>query len=130
MGSVLIIDDEPDSREAVSRFLTKAGYSVRSAPNGRDALMALATTLPDVIVLDMLMPEMDGVTFLGVVRSYLNWSNLPVIVLTAYPDGPHIDRARDYGVKRIFRKADYRLNDLLACIEELVRNPNAEFKAG
>src|SRR6185369_4865190 len=104
MGSVLVVDDDADSRDAVSRLLMKSGYSVRSAHNGREALIAVATIVPDVIVLDVRMPEMDGMEFLQVIRSYLRWSNLPVIMLTAYPDDLPIERAHELGVKMIFVK--------------------------
>ena len=85
MGSVLVVDDDADSRDVVSRLLGRAGYTVRSAVNGRDALIAVTTAPPDVIILDAMMPEMNGVEFLQVIRSYLRWSTLPVILLTAYP---------------------------------------------
>jgi CheY-like chemotaxis protein len=126
MGSVLVVDDDADSRDVVGRFLGRAGYSVRSAANGREALVAVATTPPDVIILDAMMPEMSGVEFLQVIRSYLRWSSLPVILLTAYPQGPHIDRARDLEVKRIFFKPDYQLDDLLRCVSQLMTDPSSE----
>jgi CheY-like chemotaxis protein len=123
MGSVLVVDDDADSRDVVSRLLGRAGYTVRSAVNGRDALIAVTTAPPDVIILDAMMPEMNGVEFLQVIRSYLRWSTLPVILLTAYPQGPHIDRAADLGVKRIFFKPDYRFDDLLHCVNQLMADP-------
>jgi CheY-like chemotaxis protein len=125
MGSILVVDDEDDSREAVAKYLGKAGYAVRSARNGREALIAIATTVPDVIVLDAKMPEMNGLEFLQVIRSYLRWSTVPVILLTAYDTGPHIDRARDFGVKCIFLKANFQLSDLLACVNLLRSDPSA-----
>ncbi len=124
MASVLLIDDDDDSRTAVGRYLSRAGYAVRTARNGREALIAVATTIPNVIVLDAMMPEMDGVEFLQVIRSYLRWSTVPVILLTAYDTGPHIDRARDLGVKRIFLKANFTMSELLACVHELRGNGN------
>jgi CheY-like chemotaxis protein len=119
MASVLVIDDDDDSRTAVGRYLSRAGYAVRTARNGREALIAVATTVPDVIVLDAMMPEMDGVEFLQVIRSYLRWSTVPVVLLTAFDTGPHIDRARDLGVRRIFLKANFTMADLLACVHDL-----------
>ena len=126
MGSVLVVDDDDDSREAVGRFLSKAGYAVRSARNGREALVAVATMVPDVIILDARMPEMSGLEFLQVIRSYLRWSVVPVILLTAFDQGPHIDRARDFGVGCIFLKASYQLPDLLACVNQLRGDPGAK----
>ena len=125
MGSVLVVDDDADSRDAVSRYLTKAGYAVRGARNGREALIAVATTVPDVIILDARMPEMSGIEFLQVIRSYLRWSTVPVVLLTAYDTGPHLDRAREFGVGCIFLKASYQLGDLLACVNQLRSDPGA-----
>src|SRR3954467_9351151 len=101
MGSVLVVDDDNDARDAVSRALMKAGHGVRTAHSGREALIAVATTLPDAIVLDVRMPEMSGIEFLQVIRSYLRWSTLPVVLLTAYPDGISLERAHELGVKMI-----------------------------
>ena len=130
MGSVLVIDDDDDNRTAVGRFLSRSGYAVRTAPNGREALIAVATMVPDVIVLDAMMPEMDGVEFLQVIRSYLRWSTVPVILLTAFDTGPHIDRAQALGVKRIFLKANFSMADLLACVHALRGNGNGGQSTG
>lgn len=86
-------------------------------PNGREALAALADDTPDVVVLDALMPEMDGVSFLEVIRCYLRWQNLPVLLLTAYPEGMHIRRAVELGVRKTFLKAGYQMEELLALVE-------------
>jgi CheY-like chemotaxis protein len=125
MGAILVVDDDADSREAVSRFLMKAGHTVRAARNGREALVAVATTAPDVIVLDVRMPEMNGLEFLGVIRSYLRWQSLPVILLTAYPEEIPLERAHELGVKMTFVKPNYRLNDLLECVIRLIADPDA-----
>jgi CheY-like chemotaxis protein len=126
MASILVVDDDPDSREVLTRSFSKAGYAVRSAENGRRALIAVATAVPDVIVLDVRMPEMDGVEFLQVIRSYLRWSTVPVILLTAYDQGPHMGRARDMGVKCVFLKATYKLDDLPACVRQVLQHPQAQ----
>ena len=125
MSSVLVVDDDADSRDAVSRFLMKSGHTVRSARNGREALIAVATIVPDVIVLDVRMPEMDGMEFLQVIRSYLRWANLPVILLTAYPDDLPLDRAHELGVKMTFVKPNFRLDELLECVNRLAADPAA-----
>ena len=126
MGSILVVDDDSDSREAVTRYLSKAGYGVRSARSGREALIAVATTVPDVIILDVRMPEMDGIEFLQVIRSYLRWSTVPVILLTAYNHSDDVlARAHHLGVKMIYLKAAYRLEDLLACVHRLHADPDA-----
>lgn len=70
MASILIVDDDPDSGEALGRFLEKAGHVVRWVPKGREALARVILAMPAVVVLDLFMPEMDGPSFLEVVRSY------------------------------------------------------------
>ena len=61
MTSVLVVDDDVDALDAVSRFLKRAGHRVRCADNGREALRVMGEDTPDVIILDAKMPEMDGV---------------------------------------------------------------------
>jgi CheY-like chemotaxis protein len=107
--------------------MSKAGHVVRGALNGRDALMALADAVPDVVILDVRMPEMDGMQFLDVIRSYVGWSKVPVILLTGYDHTPEmVERAFALGVKTIYLKASYRLEDLAECVRRLATDPNAQ----
>jgi len=128
MSSILIVDDEKDTRDLLSKFLQKAGLATRTAPNGQLALAAIGTVLPDVVLLDWMMPEMDGISFLEVVRSYLRWKDVPVILITAF-HGPHVDRAWELGVKHVFFKPDYDLQELLVCIQKLLRDPKTGCKS-
>lgn len=124
MPKILIVDDSADSRETLAAVLENAGYTVTCVPNGREALAQVLTDLPDVVLLDLLMPEMDGPSFLEVVRSYLRIQSLPVVVLTGLGDSPMIDRARALKVNSILVKAKATPEDILKAIEEaLVRYP-------
>src|SRR5437879_3988115 len=105
MAKILIVDDSEDSRETLAIMFRDAGHEVQCAPNGREALSIVLNELPDVILLDLLMPEMDGPTFLEVIRSYLRIQSLPVVVLTGLADSPMIDRARALKVNSILIKA-------------------------
>ncbi|HXE55205.1 MAG TPA: response regulator [Tepidisphaeraceae bacterium] len=117
MADVLLVDDDAEANELVSLFLRRAGHTVRCVANGREALGAIIIQTPDVIVLDVNMPQMDGVSFLEVVRCYLRWESLPVILLTGLAEGPHIHKAAELRVRKTFIKADYTITDLLAQIE-------------
>jgi CheY-like chemotaxis protein len=130
MAVVLLVDDDADSSEAVLRFLRKSGHRVIYQPNGREALSALTSESPDVVVLDARMPEMDGTSFLEVIRCYLRWQTLPVIMLTAYAEGHHIRRAVELGVKRIFLKAECDLAELLAEIGACTAGANPQALGG
>lgn len=117
MSYVLIVDDDLDSREAVARYVRRGGHRVAGASNGREALRALIDETPDLIILDARMPEMDGVSFLEVIRCYLRWQNLPVILLTAFSEGLHIRRAVELGVRKTFLKANFEMDELLSHVE-------------
>ena len=124
MAKILIVDDCENSRESLAVIVRDRGHTVTCVPNGREALTQVLTDLPDVILLDLLMPEMDGPSFLEVVRSYLRIQSLPVVVLTALGESPMIDRARALKVNSILVKGKATPDDILKALEEaLVRYP-------
>ena len=82
-GSVLIVEDDPDTWRLLSLTLAEHGFNVRSAADGREALDRLAEATPDAIVLDLIMPVMDGFAFLDHVRLDPVWSKIPVVILTS-----------------------------------------------
>ena len=81
---ILVVDDEPEVRQLMEHFLTERGYDVRIAENGRLALAALDTFMADVVLLDMHMPEMDGLETLK--RLAVRSPSLPVIMVTVNDD--------------------------------------------
>lgn len=98
---VLVVDDEPMVREVVTAYLEREGFVVTCADNGNDALVAITTRPPDVVVLDVMLPGLDGFRILTEVRKH---GDVPVIMLTARTEEP--DRvlglelgADDYVVK-------------------------------
>jgi CheY-like chemotaxis protein len=125
MASVLVVDDDADSRAIVEAYLTKMGHTVTAVESGRAALSALGAAVPDIVILDLMMPEMTGVDFMRVLRGYLRWQKLPILIVTAYPDAPQLQHARELGVKRIFTKDDYHLGDLWQCVNAVAADPDA-----
>ena len=119
MANVLIVDDEPDGCEPVARALERIGHKVRCALNGRDALAALVTTDVELLILDIRMPDMDGIKLLEIVRSYLRWHKMPVIILSAYVNDEHRSQARLMGVWHVFHKTQYELPDLIDAVNDL-----------
>jgi CheY-like chemotaxis protein len=126
MGRILVVDDDADTAEMMATFLRKAGHQVRTTPNGREALAAISERMPDLAVLDLRMPEMDGISFLEVLKSYLRWESLPVILISGYPDDPRLVRAAQLGVKKTFLKADFRLQDVLDVVNQFAPPPAAK----
>ena len=110
---VLLVDDDEIMRESVRRVLEQEKWEVAGAANGRLALEYLAATTPDVIVLDLLMPEMDGFEFLVAMRQRPDWRDIPVLVLTA-KDLSADDQKRLNGyVQRVMQKSASELDELL-----------------
>ena len=121
MAEVLIVDDEADAREPLGRFLEKSGHVVRVAHDGKAALSQVMLKLPDVVLLDLLMPHMSGADFLAVVRSYRRLHALPVVVLTALSNTPVLERARKLGVHSILLKTKASFEDIRRAVEEATR---------
>jgi DNA-binding response OmpR family regulator len=80
MAAVLVVDDDPTVREVVITYLTKAGHAVTSAADGHEALASVADSRPELVVLDLMLPGVDG---LEVCRRLRETSDIPVIMLTA-----------------------------------------------
>ena len=118
MAYILVVDDTADSREVLSKSLLQAGHEVESAPNGRDALRSILNRTPDLLVLDLFMPEMDGPSLLEILRSYLRLRSLPVLVWTAFPDSPVAARATALGASAILSKSKTTFADINRVIEE------------
>jgi two-component system KDP operon response regulator KdpE len=91
--TILVVDDEPDLLNAVRLYLEDEGYQVLTATNGEEALAKVRTRLPDLIVLDVMMPQMNGFEALGEIRRI---SNVPVIMLTV--KGEESDKVRGLGL--------------------------------
>lgn len=117
MPCILIVDDEPDHNDFLAAYLRRQGFTTRCAPNGREALSQLLNNSVDGVILDVRMPEMSGLDLLEIIRSYLRWHTLPVVLVTAHGTPQELDRARELGVSCIFQKAAFRLVDLLECLE-------------
>ncbi|MGH7645988.1 MAG: response regulator, partial [Gemmatimonadales bacterium] len=117
---VLIVDDDPVVRDLLRRLLEGEGYRVVEADNGRAALERLREVLPGVILLDLMMPEMDGFELLDAMRREAGGASIPVVVLTA-KDLTAEDRTRlNGGVERVLGKGAYTREALLGEVRRLV----------
>jgi CheY-like chemotaxis protein len=124
MANLLIVDDDIDGSKPLCEFLSKAGHRARCVRNGREAMMEILSNPPDLLVLDLFMPEMDGGSLLEVLRSYLRLQSMPVVIWTGLPDSPMVERVRHLKVNAIMVKGKATLDDMLQAIEqELQRAP-------
>jgi two-component system, NtrC family, sensor kinase len=117
---VLVVDDDPDFRELARRILEREGYTVIEAANGRVALDRVRASAPGVVLLDLMMPEMDGFDFVEAVRADAAWRSLPIVVITA-KDLSSEDHERLNGyVARVLQKGALSRETLLGEVRDLV----------
>jgi len=117
---VLIVEDDASTRELLARTLGKDGWQVREAANGRIGLEMVQASIPSLVLLDLMMPELDGFGFMEGLRQMPGCEHVPVIVITA-KDLTAEDRARLNGATcRILQKASFSATSLLAEIRGLV----------
>jgi sigma-B regulation protein RsbU (phosphoserine phosphatase) len=120
LGTVLLIDDGPENRMLLRAILERAGYRVLTADSGQAGLGLLEQHLPDLIVLDYMMPEMDGAEVARRVRAAEKTQDIPIIMLTASQEEPHIEEAFAAGVNDYITKpVDRRI--LAARVEAMIR---------
>jgi signal transduction histidine kinase/CheY-like chemotaxis protein len=121
-GPVLLVEDDELMRDLTRRSLESLGVPVVEASDGRLALEAMAKTKPGLILLDLLMPEMDGFEFLAELRRHDEWRSVPVVVVTA-KDIETADRIRLNGrVEAILQKGAFTREQLLAELRDLVKS--------
>jgi CheY-like chemotaxis protein len=116
MCSVLIVDDTPIVREPLEKLLRYEGYDTVAASNGVEALEAVKRSTPDVILLDVAMPKMNGVEFLLQLRGEERWRSVPVILLTAVMDSTQLRLARELSVREVLFKSKFAFAELLGHI--------------
>ncbi len=119
-GSVLVIDDDADTREWLRRTLIGEGWEVMTAQNGRAALDALRIGRPDLILLDLIMPEMDGFEFLAQVRKDTALATVPVVVVTAADLGEEERRRLSGAVEQVLQKSPNGREELLMEIKGIL----------
>ncbi len=125
MASVLVVEDDQHIREAVARSLTEAGHAVRTEPTAAAALTAAVDWRPDVVVLDLGLPDMDGSQVLPMLRSV---SDVPIIVATARDDEREMVRLLDAGADDYVVKP-YSGEQLAARIRAVLRRGPADGEA-
>ena len=119
-GLVLVVDDDAAQRWMVRTILEKDGFTVGEAENGRVALECVAAQRPEVILLDLMMPEMDGFEFVAELRQHQEWRSIPVVVVTAKDLTPD-ERLRLNGcVEKVIAKGAYSRDAVLREVRDLV----------
>lgn len=118
---LLVVEDDRATRELIARMLEKEGCEVHMAENGRVALEKMKGTKPGLILLDLMMPEMDGFEFITELRKVEEWRFIPVVVITSKDLTREEHEYLSGNVKRIFQKGGYKGDELLREIRDQVK---------
>jgi two-component system response regulator CpxR len=116
MSRILIVDDTRDSLELLAKLLRAHGHTIECASDGHQALESLLHSRPDMIVLDIMMPVMDGVDFLRYMRSNPEWSGIRVIVFTGRGGDYQTRELAELGVEGILLKGSSDIGTLVKLV--------------
>ncbi len=120
MKLVLVVDDEPTIRELIADVLAEWGYRVETAANGTAALQLMSRQLPDAIVLDLMMPRLNGTGFIQLKRLNPRFDPIPILLVTAAFGAA--EAAEQLGAQACLTKP-FELDDLVAVVDRLVGQP-------
>ena len=121
-STVLLVEDDADTRIVMARILGKANWRVNEAGNGREALEQLGKERPDLILLDLMMPVMDGFDFLLEMRTHTEWQDIPVIVLTAKDLTEEDRRILSGRVEQVVEKGAGSTEQLVSLVSRVVEH--------
>src|SRR3954464_9064301 len=98
-ANILVVDDTQSAREPLARLLRLAGYETACAADGAEAMTEMERHTPDLVLLDLMMPRVDGLSFLTQIRKDPRFDRVPVILVTAADTADQLARARKLGIQ-------------------------------
>src|SRR6266545_5427320 len=117
---ILVVEDDQDIAELVDRYLSKAGFATDRVSSGREALDAIAAKVPDLLVLDLMLPHLDGLEICRRVRANEHTANIPIIMLTARAEESERIVGLELGADDYLAKP-FSPNELVARVRALLR---------
>ena len=117
---ILVVEDDLMLQETVRFRLEASGYDVVSAENGKDGSFKAMTEKPDLILADVMMPELDGIEMIKIIRTNSDLKEVPIIVVSALGRGEDVEKAKEAGANDYITKP-YSAGDLLKKIESLLK---------
>lgn len=122
-NKVLLIEDDPMVVKMYQRKLTMDGFSLTAAFNGEEGLAALKQARPDIILMDIMMPKMNGIEALKIIKSDANYKDIPVVILTNLGDRQEdVQKCKDIGAEDYWVKASLPLKEMSERIKIILAN--------
>lgn len=120
MKKVLVVEDDKFLANAYKLKLTKSGYEVSVSSDGQEALDFMAESVPDIVLLDLIMPNMDGFATLSEMNNVEKLKNVPVVVASNLGQKEDIDRAKELGAKDFIIKSNVSIEDIVDKVKLIV----------
>lgn len=124
MKKILIVEDEQPLLSAISKKLTGTGYTILTAKNGVEAVRVFSKERPDLMVLDLIMPEQNGFAVLETIRLKKH-SKIPIIILSNLERAQDIDTGKHLGANEYLIKSNISLRELMVHIDRFLQEPVA-----
>jgi len=121
MAKILIVDDNGQIRNMYSQVLSVRGYQVAVAGDGLEAVAKIGSEMPDLILLDVMMPKLSGMKVLEAVRANAKTKSIPVVMFTNLANEADAKRAKELGVSKYLIKSDVDPTQLAGLVDEMVR---------
>jgi DNA-binding response OmpR family regulator len=121
MTEILVVEDSPTIVSTVEQFLQMQGYGVHVARDGLSALAAVRALSPKLVLLDIILPKVDGFEVLNVIRNNPNYDRMPIIMMSALTNPEDVERAYDVGADDYIKKP-FTETDLLDIVKEYFTN--------
>lgn len=122
---VLLVEDDPMVVKMYQRKLTLEGFNLTLAFNGEEGLTALKKDKPDIILLDVMMPKMNGIEMLKIVKTDPNFKDIPVVILTNLGDRQEdVQKCKEFGAEDYWIKANMPLDEMIEGIGKILANKN------
>lgn len=119
---ILIIEDDNVLQNAIKIALTKAGFEVQQAFGGNDGVAKLKKDRPDLILLDLILPDRDGYHLLYELNEHKDFKDIPIVVLSAIGSQSSIEECMAGGAKDYLVKSEYSLDDVVKKVEKYLKN--------
>ncbi len=121
MAKILIVDDNGQIRNMYSQVLSVRGYQVAVAGDGLEAVAKIGSEMPDLILLDVMMPKLSGMKVLEAVRANAKTKSIPVVMFTNLANEADAKRAKELGVSKYLIKSDVDPTQLVGLVDEMVK---------
>jgi len=118
--TVLIVEDDPSLREMLKKKFEEKGYRVEEAENGEKAIEKAKEIVPNIILLDVILPKKDGYEVIREIRADKSVSNMPILLLTNLESSADVDKALRLGVTNYLVKSDYTLEEVVEKVREML----------